>query len=162
MDKTVKELYKEEELAAYRAKKRLWNFASFAVLALALALCVSFCLRANVLNSSRMLIYCFITSAVGGWIFLTMHIFPLAKTRAAIKHIEAMLAGEREYHAGALRVTDERVFVKNGVPLVRVDSDGGVLRVWSEKAEELKKAELKGVYCVYGIIAAYEEKHEDF
>lgn len=161
MDKLVTELYKKEELGALKARKRIWMIFSIAALVIALALCVSFCLRANVLNSSRMLIYCVIASTVGGWIFLTIRIFPISRIKAAIKHTEAMLAGGREFVKGSIRVTDERVFVKNGVPLVRVGSEKGSLRVWSEKAEELKEAEPEGVYCVYGIITAYEAKHEN-
>ena len=92
-----------------------------------------------------------------------MRIFAADGIKAAIKHTKAMLEGSPEEVGGSFAVTEERLFIRKGVPIVRVRVTGNdlvsSLQIYDKKAGLLPGSAGR-VRTVYGFITAYEEEHE--
>lgn len=155
------ELYKSSDPAEQRARLRLWIGAAAAIAAATLLACIVLCTRVRTENAQRLLLWCIALSTLGGWIVLSLRIFAIDEWRSAIRHTEAMLSGPREVTEGAFTLTTERVRIKNGVSMVRVQVDGAPhvqsLQLYDKKRKQFETAKPVRVTTVYGFIVAYEE-----
>ncbi|MBO4847971.1 MAG: hypothetical protein J5586_02350 [Clostridia bacterium] len=164
MKKKTVELYSQDDIAAIEKKRRIWIAAAAAAALITLAVCVYFCIRANTLNAERMLLYCIISSVIGGWIVISILRFPVYDLKYAKRHTMAILTGEREEVRGDFTVTDERVRIINGVSMYKVAVDGAErvrsLQLFADK-KELFDGSAHSVISVHGFIAAYEAGYEN-
>lgn len=164
MESRFEKLYSAEETASLKKKALGWTLAAVFTGAAALLICVIFCVSAYITESRELFPATVITSIAGGFAVITIVHFPLADVRAAIKHSEAMLEGEAETVEGRFTVTNERLFVRKGVGMVRVKVEGNELvrsvQIWDRKKELFDGSAIR-VRTVYGFITEYEVTHED-
>ena len=164
MESKFEKLYSAEETAFLKRKALRWTLAAVITGAAALLLCILFCVSAYKTESRELFPATVITSIAGGFAVITIIHFPLADVRAAVKHSEAMLEGDAETVEGRFTLTNERLFVRKGVGMVRVKVDGNDLvssvQIWDKKKKLFDGSALR-VKTVYGFITEYEVTHED-
>lgn len=156
-------LYSEKDITLLKKRLGIWTAVCVIIGAAALAVCVSFAVSAYFTETRELFIPTVLVSVFGGFSVITVYRFVIEDIRAAIKHTEAMLKGEAEIVAGSFTVTGEKLFIRKGVPIVRVKVAGNEL-VSSLQIYDKKAALLDGsaerVATVYGFVTAYG-KHED-
>lgn len=165
MERKMIELYQKNELENLRRKLFIQIALLAAVAVLTLAACIAICTKVSAYNAKELLYWCVGISTAGSWIALSIRIFGIDGTRAAIKHTETMLEGERETVTGTFALTNERVRIRNGVSLIRVHCDSpervGALQLYDKKRERFKTQNAAMVQTVYGFVVAYEEDVSD-
>lgn len=155
MEKQVIELYDERDIAQLTQRRHVWLVVAVAIAAVGLALCITFCFLARTGTVDRMLLSAIITSTVTGWIVISIVHFAIDENRNAQKHIVAMLEGPREVVEGPFTLTKERLRVRRGVSMVRIDGKQS-LQVYDKKAALLANRSIARIYAVYGFAVAYE------
>lgn len=162
METKLINLYDEAELKKLRARRRAWLAAFGVIAALTLALCIIFLAKAGKARSIELLIKAIAASIAGGWAALTVRIFAVEPLSRAEKHVNAILAGETETHAGAFDVGEKPVILRRGVALYRVYAgDGSGLSLWEKKKLLFPASRAERVQTVNGFITAYEVKNEN-
>ncbi len=160
MENRIVELYDASDLAALKKQRRVWIGVAVAVGVLTLALCILFCLLTRPQNEQTMLWSILITSAVGGWIVITLLHFRIDECKWALAHTEAMLSGEREPVEGSFAYTEEYTRIRKGISMRRVAVSGApkvpTLEVYEAKVRRFAPEKAVRVYSVYGFITAYE------
>ncbi|MCR5611981.1 MAG: hypothetical protein K6F68_09175 [Clostridiales bacterium] len=160
MDTKIIELYSEEEETVYRKKRIVWNVVSFLVLAAALTVCVFFCVSAYRAETFDTLPYVIFTSIAGWTVYLTIRIFVIADLKAAVKHIEAIRKGEAEIVTGRFSLTKERLYIKKGIAMTKVNVSGNdkvtSLQIFDKKKKLFDADKAVSVKVVFGFITAYE------
>lgn len=160
MERKLIELYSEKELASYKKKRIVWNVVSFLVLAAALSLCVVFCVSAYRTETFKMLPYAIFTSIAGWSVYLTLRIFVIADIKAAADHIEAIIKGDPETVTGRFELTKERLYIKKGVVMTKVDVTENPkttsLQLFDKKKKLFDAEKAVSVRVVFGFITAYE------
>lgn len=164
MEKKVIELYGENEPSLLRKKRLAWITAAAAVMVLTVAVCIFFCVKTRPTTAGRMLVYTIAASTLGGWIAISILRFVIADISYAIKHTETMLKEERETIEGSFGLTDEKLLIKKGVSMQRVNvrtkSGDRHLQIYSKKAKYLDCEKAVRAESVMGFIVAYEVEDE--
>ena len=159
------ELYQMQEADAANTRRRKALTAMITAGAIGLLTCVLLCLFVTRKNSMKILPFVIGASILSGWtvIFLS-HTF-YGEARAAVRHDEMMLTGERETFVGRFQKTDEVHRVKNGVTVRKIialcDERERVLSVSEQKAALLPDTFDGKVEAVYDFIAAIEVQNDD-
>lgn len=160
MDNCVKELYSEGELRSVR--KKLWLLRGIAVCItlVFIALCVISCVKADRHYPVPALIRTIIISVIGGWAVITLRILAISRTACVAAHIKAVLEAPREEIEGSFTLTNERIFIKNGVPMrkVRVSGKNGgeTVQIYDKKAKLFDARNSVKIRTAYGFITEYE------
>ena len=155
--------YTAEHIAAVKRKNRIGNGIFVLLWALALGLCVSFCLRANVLNASRMELCAVLTFTLAGWIGITLTNAVLRYNRALYRHEERLLGeGQERKLRGRLRLEKKAAQIPGGLTVrsLRLETEEGELRLHVAEifARELERAAAGGELTVYvrqGFVTGY-------
>ena len=112
-----------------------------------------------------MLLYTICASTIGGWIVISVVHFAIDEVRRAIAHTKAVLEGERMAVDGRFTLTNERLIVKRGVSMLRVDVSGvprlDSLQLYDKKKALFNAEKATRVYSVHGFVTAYEEGEGD-
>lgn len=165
MERHVIELYSADDIPRLKKKERRYTAAAVIFGVLTLAVCVLFCILSRTYDQKRMLLYTICSSTIGGWVVISLAHFAVAEVRRAIAHTKAVLEGERNAVDGKFTLTNERLLVKRGVSMVRVDVAGAPrvasLQLYDKKKALFNAAKAVRAYSVHGFIAAYEEGEED-
>lgn len=161
MKTNIIELYGPDELAREKRRLLVWIVVLVLAAALVLAACIVLCTHVTQRNWQRMLTAVLLTSVLGGWTVLSLRIFVLDQIRFGEKHVAAIEEhrAERERFEGTFTLTNERLLVKNGVSMQRVQSDNpkaGVLQLYRRKVKRFDAARAAAVYVEFGFITAYE------
>ena len=72
-----------------------------------------------------------------------------------------MQKGERKTEEGPFRLTGERLRVRNGVAMERLDGPNGSVQVLDRKAKRLRGVKILRVESVYGFAVACEVERCD-
>lgn len=165
MERNLIELYSTDDIPRLKKKERLYTAAAVAVGLLTLAVCVFFCILSRTHDPKKMLLYSICASTIGGWIVISVVHFAIDEVRRAIAHTKAVLEGERTAVDGRFTLTNERLIVKRGVSMLRVDVDGvprlASLQLYDKKRALFSAEKAARVYSVHGFIVAYEEGEDD-
>lgn len=159
------ELYQTAELNNARTRRKRAQTAMCIIGAIGLAACVALCIFVTRRNRTVLLPFIVGISILSGWavIFLSHTFF--SESRAAERHTELMLTGERETFSGSFQKTGEVKRVRNGVAvrkvLAFVDGRERVLTVGESKAALLPDRFTGKAETVYDFIAAYEADGDD-
>lgn len=163
-EKTV-ELYGETDVSAANRKAGVWTAAAAVIGALTLGFCLYCAFHARAEDAVTWYKRAAAASILGGWAVITIRIFAINNFKAAKKHIEAVLDGERERIDGSFEKTGEKTIIKNGVTLEKIKVTGndsvGFVSVYDKKASLFDDKKAASVYTVFGFITAYEVKDED-
>ena len=161
MGSGFKELYSKKDIETLKKRMGVWIGAACAVGGAALFACVFLCAVAARAHSNLLLPIMICISTVGGWIVITLYRFVIVEYRNALKHVRAMLeGGETETVSGRFTLTKDRLFIKNGVAIVRVAVEGedsaSSVRIYDKKKKLIPASFSGRAKTVYGFITAYE------
>ena len=122
---TKVELYSPEDPDVLNRKRRAWTAAVCVIAAAALAVCVSFCLRAGAANAARMEAYAVAVSATAGWVCIYLLTFRVAALRREEAHECRMLQGQRETVRGRVTLAARETQIPRSIAVRRVTVEDG-------------------------------------
>ena len=158
------ELYGNQELTEAKLRRRRAVKRMCVIGAIGLAACVLLCVFTTRRNQGTMLPIVIGVSIAAGWAVIFLSHTAYGESRAAERHDELMLTGERERTEGTFVKTDEVTHVRNGVAVRKVRSEQNgrelVFRVAETKAAALPDAFTGAIETVYDFIAAYEVRND--
>lgn len=150
------ELYDASEPEKLRNSRRIWIAAAVMIALLGLGVCIALCVLARPETGTAMMIAAIAVSTLTGWIDISISYFAVSELKHIEKHTEAMLKGERKTEEGPFTLTNERLRVKKGVGMVRLDGPRGSVQVFDGKAKRLQGVTIRSVESVYGFVVACE------
>lgn len=125
--------YRAEHIAALRRKNRIWNAVFVLVCLATLGLLVSFILRRDTLNASRMEWYATSALTLGGWAAIAIWDCALRYNRALCEHEERILSSEEDERVvrGHVTLDKKRVHISRSIDVrgVRVRTEEGAVRL---------------------------------
>ena len=142
--------YRAEHIAALRRKNRIWNAVFVLVCLATLGLLVSFILRRDTLNASRMEWYATASLTLGGWAAIAIWDCALRYNRALREHEERILSSEEDERVvrGLVTLDKKRVHISRSIDVrgVRVQTAEGPARalVNAACAKELERLAAQG------------------
>ncbi len=130
--------YRAEHIAALRRKNRIWNAVFVLVCLATLGLLVSFILRRDTLNASRMEWYATSALTLGGWAAIAIWDCALRYNRALCEHEERILSSEEDERVvrGHVTLDKKRVHISRSIDVrgVRVQTTEGPVRLLVNEA----------------------------
>ena len=122
---TICQLYRPEDLARLEKKMKRERAWIWGLAGATLALCVLLCCLTDNRNAARMELAAEICSCLGGWLVIGLRVFGLQSTRHERDHAAHLLESSRTELTGKLRITPERMRIKNSIRFRVLQLDDG-------------------------------------
>lgn len=140
---TIRDLYSPEDISRLQRKiKREWVWVLGAA-GLTLLVCVVLCCRTTTANWRQMEIAVIAVSTLGGWFVIYRRLFGLRDSRHELQHAEYLRDETRTLLHGRLRVTRERLRIKNSIRIRILSLEDGEtvrrLKVNENRVKALKE-----------------------
>ena len=167
---TKTELYSPSDPERLKKKHDASLATVYAIAAVAVALCVVFCLRTGTANAMRMELLSVAVFTLAGWVDIYLLTFSVAVLKREREHAARMLAPEREKVCGAVELGRETVRIPRSIAVraITVTGEGRPRRLYVNAARcaaleqalggDMRVCELD---VVGGYVAAFEVCHED-
>ena len=126
---TIQKLYSPEDLPRLEKKIKRERVLIWAVAGLTLAVCIVLCCLTDTANAEKMELAAILCSTVGGWVVIYRRLFGLLEGRYELQHARYLLEETPTALRGQLRVTKERLRIKNSIRIrILLLEDGGEIR----------------------------------
>lgn len=123
--KTLQDFYRPEDLSRLKKKYRRERVAVWALAGVTLALCVLFCCLTDTRNAPRMELATLVTSCLGGWLVIYRRVFGMQDAKHEEEHARHLLEAPRSELRGRLRITKERLRIKDSIRIRILELDDG-------------------------------------
>lgn len=155
------DLFDSAEIARLKRKHKTSVTAAVLIGGLALLVCVLLCVFTRTGNAERMMLTAIAVSTVGGWIMLSLLMFPATDARHELRHAGMLREGPEESVRGMLTLEPGAMRIKGSIRFrsgrVRSAEGDRRIKVCASRAPLLPEGKELSFKVVNGYIAAWEE-----
>lgn len=155
------DLFDSVSFARLKRKRNVCVTAAALIGGLALLCCVLLCVFTRTGNARSMEVSAILTSTVGGWIVLSLLMFPVADAGHELRHAAMLREGPEETVRGALALEPGTMRIKGSIRFrsgrVRTEDGERRVKVCASAAAALPQGRELTFTVVNGYIAAWGE-----